>query len=105
MVPPKVKVTILADRGFGDAELFAYLAELGFDFVVRFQERTQVKAATGEAKRASFWVQPSGRTLMLKDVTITEKEMPVAAFVCLRKPRMKGAWCLATRAPIRFPGQ
>jgi hypothetical protein len=31
LVPPGCRVTILADRGFGDQKLFAFLGELGFD--------------------------------------------------------------------------
>src|SRR4051812_12011928 len=30
LVPPGCRVTILADRGFGDQKLFAFLSELGF---------------------------------------------------------------------------
>jgi hypothetical protein len=35
VVPPGCRVTILADRGFGDHKLFAYLADLGFAYVIR----------------------------------------------------------------------
>ena len=31
VLPPGVKVTILADRGFGDQHLYAYLTDLGFE--------------------------------------------------------------------------
>jgi hypothetical protein len=37
VIPPGCRVTILADRGFGDHKLFAYLADLGFAYVVRFR--------------------------------------------------------------------
>lgn len=95
-IPPGVKVIILADRGFGDSKLYALLREFGFDYVVRFADKTQVKDAAGEPKRAAFWVPKGGRTLMLKNVSITEREMPVPAFVATKKPKMKEAWCLAT---------
>jgi hypothetical protein len=34
-MPQSYRVTILADRGFGDQKLFAFLAELGFGYVIR----------------------------------------------------------------------
>jgi hypothetical protein len=34
---PCCRVIILADRGFGDHKLLAYLADLGFAYVVRFR--------------------------------------------------------------------
>ena len=37
VLPKGVKVTILADPGFGDTKLFAYLARLGFAYVIRFR--------------------------------------------------------------------
>jgi hypothetical protein len=35
LIPPGCRVTSLADRGFGDQKLFAFLAELGFGYVIR----------------------------------------------------------------------
>jgi len=37
LVPAGCRVTILADRGFGDQKLFAFLAALGFGYVIRFR--------------------------------------------------------------------
>ena len=37
VLPGGVKVTLLADRGFGDTKLFEYLGTLGFDYVIRFR--------------------------------------------------------------------
>ncbi len=46
VLPEGVKVTVLADRGFGDQALYELLKDqLGFDFVVRF--RGVVKVARG----------------------------------------------------------
>jgi hypothetical protein len=36
-IPPDCRVTILADRGFGDQKLFAFLTELDFAYVIRFR--------------------------------------------------------------------
>jgi hypothetical protein len=49
VLPEGVKVTILADRGFGDQAMHELLKEqLGLDFVVRF--RGVVKVASAEAR-------------------------------------------------------
>ena len=42
-----VKITVLADRGFGDKKLYALLQTLGWDFVIRFRGEIQVEDATG----------------------------------------------------------
>jgi Transposase DDE domain len=50
------RVTILADRGFGDQKLFAFLAELGFGYVIRFRGNIHVADADGTSKPAAEWV-------------------------------------------------
>src|SRR6201992_657082 len=47
-MPPGRRVTILADRGFGDQKLFAFLGELGFGFVIRFRGNIRVADDNGE---------------------------------------------------------
>ncbi len=64
-LPAGVKVTILADRGFGDTKLFSYLGVLGFDYVIRFRGNTHVTAATGERRPAADWVGKGGRAVKL----------------------------------------
>jgi len=46
LVPSGCRVTILADRGFGDQKLFAFLAELGFGYVIRFRGNIHVTDRT-----------------------------------------------------------
>src|SRR5215210_4457651 len=55
-MPPGCRVTILADRGFSDQTLFAFLDELGFGYVIRFRGNIRVADATGETKPAADWV-------------------------------------------------
>lgn len=52
VLPPGVKVTILADRGFGDQHLYAYLTDLGFDFIIRFRGVVRVQSRHGEVRSA-----------------------------------------------------
>ena len=54
----RCRVTILADRGFGDQKLFAFLPELGFSYVIRFRGNIRVADAAGETRpRPSGWAK------------------------------------------------
>ncbi len=96
ILPAGVKVTILADRGFGDTKLFSYLGVLGFDYVIRFRGNTHVTAATGERRPAADWVGKGGRAVKLSGAMVTAAEHPVSAVVCVHAKDMKEPWCLAT---------
>src|SRR5258706_8020147 len=61
-LPDGVRVTVLADRGFGDRGLYALLAEkLRFDFVVRFKGAVVVESESGEVRPAADWVPSNGQ--------------------------------------------
>jgi hypothetical protein len=96
VLPKDAKVTILADRGFGDTKLFAYLPRLGFDYVIRIRGNIQVMAANGEKRLASGWTGKSGRAIKLKGAALTVAEVQVGAVVCVHAKDMKEPWCLAT---------
>ncbi len=95
LVPPGCRVTILADRGFGDQKLFAFLAELGFDYVIRFRGNIQVTDADGQTRPATGWVGKGGRARKLRDARVTAKGQQVGAVVCVHAKGMKEPWCLA----------
>jgi hypothetical protein len=95
-LPDGVGVTILADRGFGDVKLFAFLQSLGFDYAIRFRGNIQVAAADGQARPAADWVGVGGRARMLRDVEITAARRQVPAVVCVHAKDMKEPWCIAT---------
>ena len=94
-LPEGVKVTILADRGFGDVKLFGFLETLGFGYVIRFRGDTTVTAADGESRRARDWVGAAGRAKMLKGAGISQARQRVGAVVCVRAKGMREAWHLA----------
>jgi Transposase DDE domain len=96
LVPPGCHVTILADRGFGDQKLFAFLGELGFDYVIRFRGNIHVANADGQTKPAIEWVGKAGRARKLRDARVTAKGQQVGAVVCVHAKGMKEPWCLAT---------
>ena len=96
VLPTGVKATILADRGFGDHKFYEKCRTLGFDFVVRFREIITVKSADGERRKAKDWLPTSGRAVLLRTPSVTNHEYVVPAVVCVKAPKMKEAWCLAT---------
>ena len=96
IVPPGCAVTILADRGFGEHKLFAFLDELGFGYVIRFRGNIHITDATGATRPAADWVGKSGRARKLRDARVTASQAyQVGAVVCVHAKAMKEAWCLA----------
>jgi Transposase DDE domain len=97
VLPAGVKVTVLADRGFGDQALYELLKEqLGLDFIVRFRGIVKVMSADGEMKPAKDWVPPNGRPLLLRGAKVTKTGRELGAVVCVKAKGMKDAWHLAT---------
>jgi Transposase DDE domain len=96
IVPAGVGVCIVADRGFGDQNLYRLLTEeLHFEYVIRFRGNIKVTAASGVTRTAAAWVSPSGRARVLREAMVTADRYPVGTVVCVRDPEMKQAWCLA----------
>lgn len=95
ILPADVTVTLLADRGFGDQKMFAYLGVLGWSYAIRFRQLIQV---THEERSlpASKWVPLTGHAKMLRDVGITEAKTSIPAVVLKHQKGMKEAWCIAT---------
>ncbi len=98
-VPPQCRVTILADRGFGDQKLFAFLGRIGFGYVIRFRGNIRVTDADGTSKPAAEWVGKSGRARKLRDARVTAKGQQVGAVVCVHAKAMREPWCLAASDP------
>ena len=98
-LPPGCRVTILADRGFGDQKLFAFLTEVGFGYVIRFRGNIRVTDANGECRPASEWVGKGGRARKLRDARVTAQGRQVGAVVCVHAKGMKEPWWLAASDP------
>lgn len=95
-VPSGVRVTILADRGFGNVDLYKHIRALGFDYVIRFRGKIRVHTASGASWSASELVHGAGKPRRYNDVKVTNLRVPVSGVVTVRDKRMKEAWCLAT---------
>jgi hypothetical protein len=96
IVPPEVRVTVLADRGFGDQALYKSLAGANIDFVIRFRRGIHVTDRSGETRTAAELVPSSGRAKKYEQVRVTNAKTAVPAIVCVRAKNMKEPWCLAT---------
>jgi hypothetical protein len=93
---PGIRVTLLADRGFGDKKLYEFLQFLGWDYVIRFRGAIHVTSSSGERRTARDWLPPSGRATMLKQARVTASRFDVPAVVVVWDKNMKEPWCLAT---------
>lgn len=96
LVPAGCRVSILADRGFGDQKLFAFLPTLGFGHVIRFRGNIHVTDADGRTRPAAEWVGKAGRARKLAGARVTAKGQKVGAVVCVHAKNMKQPWCLAS---------
>ena len=97
VLPAGVKVTLLADRGFGDQKLFAFLSHtLGFAFIIRIRGNLTVTSAQGESRTAAQWVGKGGRAKLLRHALITRDGYEVATVVCVHAKGMKAPGCLVS---------
>lgn len=100
LVPMHVKVTVLADRGFGAKSLYRFLREeLAFEFVIRFRGNISVTSSQGEKRLASEWVGKQGRAKTLRNASVTEHGYQVPTIVCVHAKAMKEPWCLVASDP------
>lgn len=99
VVPAGVKVTIVADRGFGDKKLYKFLSEtLGFEYLIRFRGGIRVTSSAGESRDAEAWVGRGGRATTLRQAAVTQDPYVVPTVVCVHAKGMKEPWCLASSA-------
>jgi len=96
--PPltQIRITLLADRGFGDQKFYAGLDRVGLNYIIRFRECIRVEDETGTSKPAAEWVSRNGRAFLIRNAAVTQNRSPVPAVVTAKKKGMKDAWCLAT---------
>jgi Transposase DDE domain len=95
ILPEDIDVTVLADRGFGDQKLFAYLDVLGWSYAIRFRQIIQV-TYRGRTMPAAEWIPIGGHAKMLREVLITADKTSIPAVVLKHQKGMKEAWCIAT---------
>jgi hypothetical protein len=99
VVPPGVRITVLADRGFADKALFEFLSALRIGYVIRIKAGTLVTDAKGTTQSASAWLGSAGRTKKLAGAAVTQDQVTVGAVVVTRPKTVKEPWCLVASEP------
>ena len=95
VIPVAVHVTVVADRGFADQKLYAFLKDkLGFEYIIRFRSVIHVVSNNGETRKAKAWLGPGGRMRVLRNASVTADLYPVPTVVCVQEKGMKDAWCI-----------
>lgn len=95
-LPEGVKVTVVADRGFGSIERYAYIQEtLGMDYIIRFKQNITVTDSKGKVGQAKDWIGRRGQARCLRKAKLTQKNYEVATVICVQQKGMKNAWCIA----------
>ena len=96
VLPPGVRVTVVADRGFSDIKLYRFLQELGFEYIIRFRGVVFGESADGERRKAKDWLGAGGRMRVLRGTRVTAEGQPVPIVVCVQQKRMQEPWLLAS---------
>lgn len=96
LIPESVRITIVADRGFGDQRLYAYLRDLNMDYIIRFRQDIYVTDTNGVRQKARHFVPKNYRARRLIGAGVTAEEYQVGAVVLIHDRDMKDSWCLAT---------
>jgi hypothetical protein len=96
IIPSGVRVTVLADRGFGDQALYTALLEAEMGFGIRFRGAISVTDADGNTTTANSLVPTNGRAKKYTNVSVTQSKTAVPAVVCVHAKNMKEPWCIAT---------
>jgi hypothetical protein len=99
LVPKKVHLVVLSDRGFGDVALYRHMAKLQMDFITRFRPNIGV-AYQGEVQDAGELVPRNGRIRTIKGTTLTRAGRGPYHVVLVKKAGMKEPWCLATNMDL-----
>lgn len=95
-LPEDVRVTVLADRGFGDQMRYEHLRLLKFDYVIRFRQDIFVSDGREEPSPAAALLPPSGRATRVNNAQVTLDKYEVPVVVLVHDKRMKDPWCLAS---------
>jgi hypothetical protein len=95
-----VRVRLLCDRGFVDAERVELWTAWGWDYVIRIRRNTMITDATGKSKRADEWLRGDGRAIRLAGASFTRSRQPVGSFVAVKQSSMKEPWLLICDAGV-----
>ena len=101
-LPPPIRITLLADRGFASCAMYLFLRALQIDFVIRFKSSLLIGSSDGEMRPAAQLIPKHGRTYSLHSACITSERAAVPQIVLKHAKGLKESWCLATsRADLK----
>ena len=87
MIPQKIKVIILADRGFGRTELARFCQNHGFSYVIRIQPKVLVDCTSFKGKLIEYPRVRKGICKLLRSVAYRSQENPVTQNIVIRWTR------------------
>jgi hypothetical protein len=96
ILPKGVRVTVVADRGFSDIQLYRFLKALGFESSMRFRGVVDVESADGERRQAKDWLGAGGRMRVRRRARVTAEGQPVPIVVCVQQRQRQEPWRLAS---------
>lgn len=103
VMPRKVKVVVVADRGFGDVRQYDFIHdELGWDFVIRYRKDIHVRYR-GEMTPSSALVPARGQVRIIRSTVLTKRKAGPHTVVLCQASGMKAPWCLATSLVETIP--
>jgi hypothetical protein len=71
LLPETARITVTADRGFGDHKLYELLGMYGWDYMIRLRGAVVVVDNDGAARPAAERLPTNGRATMLPGVRVT----------------------------------
>jgi len=95
-VPEGVRLTVLADRGFGDVKLYEFIKRIHWDYVIRFRGNIYVESKDGRRRKVQAWLADCGYVRQLKEARVTSARYQVASAVITQKKGMETPWFLGT---------
>jgi hypothetical protein len=98
MVPPDAQVVILADRGFGRAEMARECQRLGFSYLIRIRPDVYIRHGEFTGKLLDLPVHP-GMRRVLRNVTYRKNEPVIQHVAVVWEPEEDEPWFLMTNLP------
>lgn len=97
VISDNVDVTVVADRGFADKKFLEFLdSTLKFNYIIRIKSNTTITTNKGVSKKASEWLDATGRAKSMKAISLTLDHYPAEQFISVKDKGMKNAWFLVT---------
>jgi hypothetical protein len=95
MVPKSTEVVILADRGFGRAEMARECQKLNFDYVIRIEPRVYVKSRGFTGNLIDLPIKP-GQQRLLRNVLYRKEKSVTQHVAVIWKTNKTKPWFLMT---------